>query len=279
MSLSAIGKALVRAAIRLARMLRLPQLLDRLERRLPGRAVVWIERHRGAAKRSVGEPLGVSLEDPLVPEEALGAKFDEVLSLLLERVPAEQVGDYLEFGVYVGRSMTCMHDALDRHGLEHVRLFGFDSFEGLPESAAAEDRAVWRPGMFSAPIEYARGFMAERGVDMERVTLVKGWFDALGPEVAERHGIKRASVIMVDCDLYSSAKDALAFCADLITDEAIILFDDWGSGDLDKRGLGERKAFEEFLEDHPAFEIEELGGYNSRSKVFALSRSAVSSAT
>jgi len=35
----------------------------------------------------------------------------------------------------------------------HVRLFGFDSFEGLPESAASDDGGVWKSGAFAAPYE------------------------------------------------------------------------------------------------------------------------------
>jgi len=57
---------------------------------------------------------------------------------------------------------------------------------------------------------------------------------------------------MIDCDLYSSAKQALDFCAPLIVGQTIIFFDDWGGGtSLDKENLGEKRAFLEFLQANP----------------------------
>lgn len=74
---------------------------------------------------------------------------------------------------------------------------------------------------------------------MERVSLVKGWFDeTLTPGMAKTIG--KASVIMVDCDLYASAKTALNFTADLIVEQAVLFFDDWADVGLAEKSLGER---------------------------------------
>lgn len=266
-----------RAAVALGRALRLPQLMDRLERFMPDRLLYWERARRRGARRGAGDVTRQRpLDKPLLPERELEEKYREVLSLLLERNEAGDMGDYLEFGVYVGRSLSCMHRALAHHGLDHVRLFGFDSFEGLPASAASEDRARWEPGEFSVDLETALRFLEGWKVDMSRVTLVKGWFDdTLTTELAERHSIRKASVIMIDCDLYSSSKTALDFCANLIADDAVILFDDWSTGGLAEKRLGERKAFEEFLEAHPTLSARELGGYSEFSTAFLVSRSPV----
>ena len=67
---------------------------------------------------------------------------------------------------------------------------------------------------------------------------------------------------MIDCDLYSSARQALSFCAPLIKDQVIIFFDDWGGGgDLHEKNLGEKKAFDEFLQEHPEFKAKNFGSY------------------
>ena len=42
----------------------------------------------------------------------------------LSRNGKERVGDYLEFGVFQGTSMTCMYEVLKEMNLDHVRLFG-----------------------------------------------------------------------------------------------------------------------------------------------------------
>jgi phosphate starvation-inducible protein PhoH and related proteins len=75
------------------------------------------------------------------------------------------------------------------------------------------------------------------------------------PDTAERLGLRKASVIMVDCDLYSSTVPCLRLAGPLIRDEAVILFDDWHTGGLARRSLGERRRFEEFLAATPGLEV------------------------
>jgi O-methyltransferase len=68
---------------------------------------------------------------------------------------------------------------------------------------------------------------------------------------------------MIDCDIYSFSKQALDFCTPLIKNEAIIFFDDWdGGASLAKKNLGEKQAFDEFLEANPQFKAKEFGFYH-----------------
>jgi O-methyltransferase len=71
---------------------------------------------------------------------------------------------------------------------------------------------------------------------------------------------------MIDCDMYSSTKDALNFCTKLIKDEAIIFFDGWNRFNLAEKNLGEKKAFTEFLNENPQFKAEEFGSYSYKLK-------------
>lgn len=211
----------------------------------------------------------------LVPEAALEQKYLEALHLLIEIHGIERLGDYLEFGVYNGTSLACMHRTLEQIGAEHVRLFGFDSFAGLPPEAATDDGGHWRPGQFIMDYQFARDFLTEQGVRWDRVFLVKGWFrDTLNAELIKKYTIQKASVIMVDCDMYLSAKTALSFCTTLIKDTAIVLFDDWfaAGGRLIEKNMGEKRAFDEFIASNPQFSVKELGDYGGYSKVFMVSR-------
>ena len=70
----------------------------------------------------------------------------EALRLLAQSEPAGALGDYLEFGVYNGSSLACAFRAFNEVGAPKVRLFGFDSFQGLPADATAE--GVWAEGEF-----------------------------------------------------------------------------------------------------------------------------------
>jgi O-methyltransferase len=222
-------------------------------------------------------------ESPMVPVPELENAYRNALRLLSDGADGDDVGDYLEFGVYVGTSLLCMDRASRAVGFSTLRLFGFDSFEGLPEDAA--DEKSFNPGWFRAEYGLVREHLTRQGIDWDRTTLVPGWYDdTLRPELAQQLGIEKAGVIMIDCDIYSSTRTALAFCAPLIGDRAVIFFDDWPGDGPDAQGLGERRAFEEFLAENPTLAVEELEsfhppGWKSRSssaKVVLVSRATTS---
>ena len=264
---------MVRRALHLARTLRLTELARVIVDFLPERFQRAIAAMRMNLRARAGQ-----VDELEVPKDELEAKYREALRLLTEANGGPEIGDYLEFGVYVGTSMACMHRALAREGLTEVRLFGFDSFEGLPALDGGEDTAkygLWKRGYYSAPLKTARRNLAAQGVDMERVTLIKGWFeDTLTRDLVDRHKISKAGVIMIDSDLYTSARAALEFCAPLIRDHAVILFDDWFPETLAADNAGERRAFDELLATHPTLSATELESYHTEAKVFMVSRQA-----
>ncbi len=179
-------------------------------------------------------------------------------------------GDYLEFGVYRGQSFIGAYHALQqqferriRHnaGGEHesaaraqrqaawegMRFFAFDSFEGLP-ALAAEDLATqdFAAGQYACSVEEFQARTAAGGVPAERVRMVPGWFDrTCTAQTRQQLGIRKAAVIWIDADLYSSTRDVLAFVTDLLQDGTVLIFDDWFS----YRGSpyqGEQRAFSEW---------------------------------
>jgi O-methyltransferase len=208
-----------------------------------------------------------------VPEGAYRTLLNKGLSQLVDTLGRDKLGDYLEFGVYNGTSIVSAYRETEALGLTSMRLFGFDSFEGLPAAAAHEDEGKWKPGAWRSDLEFTRAVLDDEGVDRKRVTLVPGWFsDTCVPETARKFGITKASVIMVDCDIYSSTKEALNFCAPLIQDSALILFDDWHTGQLAAKNMGERKAFEEWLAEQGCFTAEPFGSYRVKSETFMVVR-------
>lgn len=258
-------RRLASAAIGLARALRLTELLRLTVARLPRPAQLWIEDKRLNAMLRSGNAAS------LVPEAELERTYRRALTQLLERRGGEALGDYLEFGVYAGSSLACMDGALKELDVTGMRMFGFDSFEGLPAEASDDDGGHWRPGMYRSDLDSTHSYLSRRKVDWSRVTLVKGWFDeTLTFDLVARHGIEKAGVIMIDCDIYSAASVALEFCAPIIRDEAIVFFDDWGP--LAERDLGEKRAFDEFLREHPELGATEIESYGGDSKAFLIRR-------
>ena len=102
-------------------------------------------------------------------------------------IQAALKGLHLEFGVFSGDTINQVAD------LKKNQIFyGFDSFEGLPET--------WRTG-FNAHT-FARKTLPDV---RSNVQLIKGWFDKTLPEFCKTHdGI--CAYLHVDCDLYSSTK-------------------------------------------------------------------------
>lgn len=118
-------------------------------------------------------------------------------------------GLYLEFGVYKGGSINYISEKIGNH-----IIWGFDSFEGLPEG--------WLPG-------YQQGKFNENGalpVVNDNVRLVKGWFHETLPKFMEAHKSEPCSFINIDCDLYRSTKCVLSLLKDNIRKGTVICFDE-----------------------------------------------------
>ncbi len=185
----------------------------------------------------------------LVPEPELYALYSAAVMTLRDKVGAN-IGDYVEFGVCHGSSMACMNDVLRATGTRGVRKFGFDSFEGLPPEADDQDGGFFSAGQFDSSLSFTRKLLEKRGISWSDTVLIKGWFrDTCTPETARAYGIERVGIVMIDCDIYSSTLEALTFIEPYLAEQSIIIFDDWNSGNLAARGLGESKAFNEFMGD------------------------------
>lgn len=276
-----VGNAVHRAAWAVWTRTPLHRIGNALIERAPAGPRSWIEQRKRVAR---GWQPGLRMrllkdqEAPLVPVRELEDSYRRALEVLVRSSTNDPVGDYLEFGVYVGTSLLCMHRASRAAGLPSLRLFGFDSFQGLPEETTLERDLGFKPGWFRAEHEVVREHLTRSGIDWDRTFLVPGWYEeTLRPELAKQLGIENAGIVMIDCDIYSSARKALAFCAPLIHTRAVIFFDDWPGDGPDARHLGERRAFEEFLAEHPDLGAEELDPYAEKGRVFMVTRTKTGS--
>ncbi len=186
-------------------------------------------------------------------------------------------GDYLEFGVWKGRSFSKVynlwHHFFNKKGqLTSMRFYAFDSFEGLPEISSPEDRQSneFKKGDYAFSLNNFKRAIVSRGVDLERVTIIPGWFDkSLSPETKHSLAIKSASIIFVDCDLYESTVPVLNFITDYIVDGTVLIFDDWFAFRADPN-LGEQKAFREWLARNPHLSATEWQRVNWKSMAFIM---------
>ena len=116
-------------------------------------------------------------------------------------------GMALEFGVYTGTTLKIIATA--RQG---GQVYGFDSFEGLPEH--------WRVG-------FAAGtFAAETVPDVPGAELVVGLFSEVLPGFMENHP-GPVDFLHIDADLYSSAATVLNLVGPRLGEGSIVVFDEF----------------------------------------------------
>jgi hypothetical protein len=148
-------------------------------------------------------------------------------------------GDIYAFGVWSGASLFDLTKYLKANNIEYNRMYGFDSFIGLPEETPnIEKYNSFMPGNYSSVSLYNETdigkIMAEmcRGINNDKLRLIDGFFEeSLNDDLIMREGLKPASFIDVDVDLHKSTKTALWWMFDnkLIVPGTMIYFDDWGS--------------------------------------------------
>ncbi len=160
-------------------------------------------------------------------------------------------GDIVECGVASGHSLA-MLASLVRSSNRKRHLWGFDSWEGLPEPEGEDEYlpdSRRKRGMFGeTSIERVKSTFTWYGFDRagvaENITLVRGWFSETtpgyaGPEIALLH---------LDGDLYTSYKDPLEALWPRLAVGGIAALDEYQQ----EAWSGARRAVDEFLSGLPA---------------------------
>ena len=134
------------------------------------------------------------------------ASQERLFSVVAESLAVE--GDVLEFGVGGGHSvrlLACLFP--DR------RVYGFDSFQGLPETWWTRPKGAF-------------GVDAPPQVDLPNVELVEGLFSETVPGFLDGWS-RKAALIHVDCDLYASTIESLGPALRHCVPGTIITFDEY----------------------------------------------------
>jgi len=172
----------------------------------------------------------------LVEEELQGAKeLDSDAGVL--RFGSDAVtldGAYIELGVCTGKTINFIA-ALNPNKI----IYGFDSFEGLPEDWVRQDKVI-KKGTF--------GFKEDNFTPpaLANVKFYKGWFkDSLPEYVINKLKETPIAFLHVDSDIYSSSREALEIFQNNIVPGTVIVFDEY----FNYPGFEnhEYKAFMEFL--------------------------------
>lgn len=183
-------------------------------------------------------------------------------------------GDYLEFGVYQGETFVNAWQSARVTGRKDMRFYAFDSFRGLPDPNDSEiDKGgEFREGQFASGRADFEQRLHRAGVDMGRVRVVEGFYEESLPDLKPADiGLEAASIVWIDCDLYSSTVCVLDFVTDLVQDGTVILFDDWYCFRA-RPDRGEQLACREWLEANPGITLVPYRDFHWAGRAFIVNR-------
>lgn len=171
-----------------------------------------------------------------------------------------QNGDVYEFGVLKGESMKNLVKYFKDGKVKIRKMFGFDSFEGLPkENKDKYNAKSWFEGNFNCKkdlgldnlddcVNHVKKYIGEQDYP---IIMIKGYYNnILKDELIKTHDLQIASYIDIDCDQYTSTVEVLDFMFrnKLVKTGTLIGYDDWG-GTPEWLG-GESRAHKEMTEKY-----------------------------
>ncbi len=175
-----------------------------------------------------------------------GADINVILALLEQTrtIP----GDLAECGVFRGATLIPTALYLRQQRLAK-RILGFDSFQGFDGSievdlrlGGMEDTEKREGGFAQTSVGYVAARLAALGLQ-DQARLIPGYFENTLPAAAET----TYSFVHLDCDIYSSYQQCLAYFYPRVALGGVILFDEYN----DPPWPGCNKAIDEFLAIHP----------------------------
>jgi O-methyltransferase len=187
----------------------------------------------GRLKRLVPSPIELTTPHRYVPNRRLvnrlrserythlGARRARTLIELARRVERLGIpGAIVDCGVWNGGSTILLGK-----GAPSREIWAFDSFEGMPSPGPGDPDADpdWE-GRVRGSEEMLRSGFASYAGDVDRLQVVKGWFDqTLGP-AAER--MEQVALLHIDADWYDSVRMALESFYDKVAVGGYVAVDD-----------------------------------------------------
>lgn len=193
-------------------------------------------------------------------------KFVAYIPLMwtLENAGVKQEGLWLEFGVAHGFSLNVT--SLHKLKKSPVSVFGFDTFEGLPES--------WSTGWGT----YHRGSFSQGGVIPlleDGIGIEKGLFNETLDAFLTIHKEEEVSFVNIDMDLYSGAVYVLTRLVPHFSDGCIVHFHELTNDAM--KGLDELRALYDIVNlfPHYSWQLLLVYGRGRSTSVFRVTKNKV----
>ena len=183
-------------------------------------------------------------------------------------------GDIVECGVGIGQTLIGWLSLVWSYG-QRRRVWGFDSFEGFPESTS-EDKSYrdaqkgdfWAlkgviDGTNVTPLDIVVDSISNYGLTKEWLssilTLIQGWFkDSL------THYDGQIALLHIDADLYQSYRNVLEILGPKVVPGGLILFDEY-LGTMEFFNFpGAKKAVDEYFAKTPGYSCVQRDPYRGK---------------
>lgn len=172
-------------------------------------------------------------------------------------------GDYLEFGVFEGRSFTRVAKRMKKdmtpERFKDMRFYAYDSFEGLPETLDKFAPSHFYKGSFKAPRDLFEANYKKAGLSMEQLEVVPGFYDqSLTPELAKQQfESRKIAMTYIDCDIYESTVPIFDFITPGLQVGSVIVIDDWVRHHAHPEH-GMQRAYNEWLAKNPNIKMTQI---------------------
>lgn len=189
----------------------------------------------------------------MTSKERMYALYKAVEYIINSKLP----GDFVECGVWRGGSAMLMARTLLQMGVTDRIIYLYDTFEGMPEPTeddyVVSDRAIravdrWKKDQKAdhnkwcfSPLPEVKKNMLSTGYPEDNIVFVKGKVEDTIPETMP----SQIALLRLDTDFYDSTKHELIHLFPLLTENGVLIIDDYGFW------AGTKKAVDEYFADKP----------------------------
>ena len=166
-------------------------------------------------------------------------KFKQIYEILYAIKQDNIEGDYIEFGIFKGKSLYHVWRCINKLNLKNMNLYGLDSFEGFP----VENHELYTKENFKTSYDNVNKFFSNKN----KVNVVKGFFQN-SIKTSKMQEISNVSFAFIDCDIYESSIPIFQYLEEKVSLGGFIMIDDFTSIDANQNSIykawKENKYFE-----------------------------------
>ncbi len=178
------------------------------------------------------------ISDQITPNE-LRVLLDE-LEKVVTKYPS---GSIVELGCYIGTTSLFIRRLLDQHIGSNYEFHVYDSFQGLPEKTTKDDSPAGLQFIAGALHATKQTLITEfRKQHLQLPVIHKGWFS----DLTQSDMPQNVRFAFLDGDYYESIRDSLDLITPRLTEDAVIVVDDY----MNEALPGAKRAVDEWAKHH-----------------------------